>query len=382
MLFYPITEPFGWYFFFVFLTSVYSLLLSASNILFLRVATRRTAPKTGPKVSVLVPARNEEDRLESCITSLLDQAYDNYEILILDDNSEDGTWKIIEGFAASNERVRGIQGKELPTDWNGKPHAMQQLAEAADGDILLFTDADTHHTHKSIPWVVANMEHQRADVLSGYAYERAESFGEVLVIPNLYLATTLFLPLWLVTRTKIKYFAHAIGQFIAFRKDAFSQIGGYREVRREVGEDIHIARYAKARGLRVAFLDAATVVSCRMYEGFRNAVKGIAKNIFDFFDKKVYPIVILSVFVGAFMLAPPVVLAVGAAVGAAWASWLALGVGLFFVTWAAVVYERRMPWYTPFFYPVLFVLILVIAWQSAADSLSGKGYEWKGRIVK
>ena len=382
MLFYPLTEPFGWYFFFVFLTSVYSFLLSGSNILFLRLATRRSTPKTGPKVSVLVPARDEEDRLEPCIESLLQQEYDNYEILILDDNSDDGTWDIIERFASLDSRVRGIRGKMLPADWNGKPHAMQQLAEAADGEIFLFTDADTHHTPRSVPWVVANMEHHRVEVLSGYAFERAESFGEVLVIPNLYLATTLFLPLWLVARTKIKYFAHAICQFIAFRKSAFFHIGGYKHVRHEVGEDIHIARYAKTCGLRVAFLDAASVVSCRMYEGFHNAVKGIAKNIFDFFDKKVYPIVILSVFVTAFMLVPPVLLIVGAAIGAAWAPWLAFGVGLFLATWALVVYERRMPWYTPFLYPALFVLIVVIAWQSAADSLSGRGYEWKGRIVK
>lgn len=374
--------PFAWYLFVVFLTGCYAFLLSLSNIAFLRLATKAPKLTSGPLISVLIPARNEELRLGQCLQSLLEQSYQDYEVLVLDDGSTDGTWDLIRGFEERSPRIRGIRGRDLPPDWNGKPFAMQQLAEAARGDLFIFTDADTVHHRDSLSWAATNIEAHGGDLMSGYAFERAGSFGEVIVIPNLYLATTLFMPLWLVARSRIKYFAHAIGQFITFRASAFRAMGGYEAVRREVSEDIHIARYAKSQGHKVLFLDASKTVSCRMYEGFGNAVRGIAKNIFDFFDKKVYPIVILSVFVTAFMLAPPFLLLAGALADAPWAGFLGVGVGIFFLTWCIVLYERRMPWYSPFMYPILFVLILVIAWGSALDSLSGKGYEWKGRIVR
>jgi len=134
------------------LGAVYFLFLSLSNIVWLRLSSRRPNTTVGGKVSVLIPARNEEENLEKCLESLLVQTYTNYEVIVLDDQSTDRTWEIITGYAKRcPELIRAVKGKPLPRDgWNGKPFAMQQLSEYARGDYFLFTDADTVHSRDSM----------------------------------------------------------------------------------------------------------------------------------------------------------------------------------------------------------------------------------------
>lgn len=122
----------------------------------------------GGKVSVLIPARNEEDNLERCLESLLVQTYSNYEVVVLDDQSTDRTW-----------------------------------SEYANGDYLLFTDADTVHSKESIAWAVTNIESHGVDCLSGYVSQELNTFEEVLIVPATYIMTTMILPLWLIAATKV-----------------------------------------------------------------------------------------------------------------------------------------------------------------------------------
>ena len=102
-------------------------------------------PKTPPLISVLIPARDEEANIRTCLESLQKQDYPNFEILVLDDNSSDNTAKIVEQIAATDDRIQLLRGKPLPKDWAGKPFACYQLAKKARGSWLLFIDADTIH---------------------------------------------------------------------------------------------------------------------------------------------------------------------------------------------------------------------------------------------
>ena len=105
----------------------------------------------GPMVSVLVPARNEEQNIERCLNSLRNQLYKNFEILVLNDNSTDNTLDILNRIAAADSRVKVFNGEPLPEDWYGKPFALHQLARQAQGEIMIFTDADTVHTPPASP---------------------------------------------------------------------------------------------------------------------------------------------------------------------------------------------------------------------------------------
>jgi chlorobactene glucosyltransferase len=220
----------------------YFLLLSISNVVWLRLSSREPRLRRGRKVSVLVPARNEERNIRLCIDSLLDQTYANYEIVVLDDQSTDGTWEIISQYQERLPgRVRAVRGEPLPREgWLGKPHAMQQLARHASGEYLMFTDADTVHGTESIAWAVTNLESHRADCVSGYVYQEMNTLGEQFIVPATYIMSAMLLPLWLITALPTPGLSFAIGQLLIFRRSAFEAIGGYSRVRGQISDDLAI----------------------------------------------------------------------------------------------------------------------------------------------
>ena len=137
----------------------------------------------------------------------------------------------------------------------------------------------------------------------------------------------------------------------------------------------------KAAGYTNIFLDAKKYLACHMYDTFKEAVVGIAKNIFEFFDMKIYPMVILTIYVFFFFHAPFVFLGLGIAAGSV-PLLLSVSHLLSLGTWMTLLYDRRMRWYLPFLYPVLISCILFTAFVSMFKERSGKGYEWKGRILR
>jgi chlorobactene glucosyltransferase len=362
--------------------SIYFFIISLSNILFLKRATQAPSLREGPKISVLIPARNEENNIRQCLTSLLRQTYTNYEIIVLDDLSTDSTYEIVAGMAAEHSNLSIIKGEELPEGWYGKPHAMQQLSKHASGDFFLFTDADTIHSSESISWSITNMLHHKADILSGYPHHTTEGFGEDLVIPNIYINTILFLPLWMVPTTHIPLFSHAIGQYILFRRESFEAIGGYEVAAQKITEDVYMAKAMKRRGYKVQFLDAKRYCSCRMYDGFQRAANGISKNIYDFFEQKLYPLFILIPFALLFFIVPVALLVYQAIIAGPYLYHAGISVGVFFITWAIAMIDRRVKWYVVFLHPLMFLVLVGIAVKSVLDDTLGRGYLWKGRFVR
>lgn len=156
------------------------LLITLSNVIWLSHTLFPKPLKKGPKVSVLIPARNEEKRIIPCLESLLVQDYQNYNIYLYDDDSTDGTGKILDHYAREYPGfVRVIHGGPLETGWFGKPHAMQKLLERSDGVYVLFTDADTLHKPDSIGRAVALAQRYEADLVTGYVHHTTGSFGKL-----------------------------------------------------------------------------------------------------------------------------------------------------------------------------------------------------------
>jgi chlorobactene glucosyltransferase len=366
-----------------FLGAAYFLVLSISNIIWLRLSSRRPRITQGRMVSVLVPARDEEKNIARCLDSLLEQTYANYEIVVLDDRSTDATWKIISGYAERNPgRVRALEGKELPgSGWSGKPHAMQQLAGSARGEYLLFTDADTLHGPQSIAWAVTNMEMHHADCISGYVFQEMNTIGEQCIVPATYIMSALVLPLWLISTLRAPVLSFAIGQVMMFRRRAFQAIGGYARVAGTISDDLAIARELKRAGYRQVFLDIRRYVRCRMYDGYRASFQGISKNIYDVARNRTLLFAAAMTLLVTFVVLPLVLLAFQVLTGSPEVGLTFACVLVFLTAWTLVLYDRGTRWWTPLLYPVLFIHLLYMAWWSISQATSGRGVVWKGRTL-
>jgi chlorobactene glucosyltransferase len=360
----------------------YFLALSVANCIAFRRLTLPPRKLNSPMVSILVPARDEERNLEALLDSLLKQDYSNYEILVLDDHSRDGTARILDEYQKRDARLKAFAGKPLAPGWFGKHFACQQLYEKANGEYFLYTDADTVHSPQSVSWALTNMIHHEVDFMSAYPRQKIGSFGEAVVVPGVFLVVALFLPVWLIPRTKTPDISFAIGQFVIGRASAFRAIGGYENIRNSLVDDISLARSMKAAGFRTLFLDGKDFVECRMYRGYREAFSGLVKIIYAALDKKPGRLLTLFVLFTAVILLPLANLLYGVAIGADNLALSALPVVIFFVMWFISMTARQLPLYVPFLYPLLSLNLMSIALVSAVKTGYGRGALWKGRRVK
>jgi len=361
--------------------TVYFFILSLANHYEMWRFTSASHIFDGPMVSVLVPARNEEQNIERCLNSLQNQFYSKYEILVLDDSSTDKTLEILNRIAASDNKVRVINGKPLPDDWYGKPFATQQLAREAKGEILILTDADTIHTPTSIAWAVTNILDLKTDMLSGYVGQILLSFGELVTVPVMYFLTGFVIPLFLNRYMKTSLFSAAIGQFIVVRKAVFDAIGGCESFKKKTSEDIYMSRYIKSKGYKTMFLNVTEHVKCRMYNGYHAALEGIGKNIFDFLGKSTPLIFLIILLILIFLVLPLPLLFICIFTSSPWTWHIIAAVGLHTLTWLFMFLGLRQNWWYGFLWPLMFVSFIYLGLLSWFRGISGRGFLWKDRKV-
>ena len=253
-----------------------------SNLRFLHWASR---PAPGPsvphpRVSVLIPARNEAASITLCVDSLLRQNYPNAEIIVLDDHSTDGTGELLDAMTRRDPRLKVIHAADdLPAGWNGKSYACQRLAEQATGDWLLFTDADTEHRPGSIARGMDRASMLNVDLLSVSPYQRAESWSERLVVSFI----VDFLPLIgldfrAIWRGEENHVA-ANGQYLLVRASSYRATGGHRAIATARVDDFALAKRFRMSGHTIAFLNGTDMLRCRMYHGAGEVWNGFLKNV-------------------------------------------------------------------------------------------------------
>ncbi|ACF47006.1 glycosyl transferase family 2 [Prosthecochloris aestuarii DSM 271] len=240
------------------------------------------ATSVSPLVSVLVPARNEDNTIARCIESLLIQDYGNFEIIVLNDGSTDRTAEVLQSIVSSVQgaALRVIDGTTLPDGWHGKAWACQQLGAEARGELLLFTDADTVHAPDSVRRAVAALDESRADMLSLTPYQETKSFWERLIIPVMYVIVFCYLPLRMVREHASEAFCFANGQFIMMQRKMYDLINGHSAVRRNIVEDVWLCKAVKRAGGSVAVYNGTDTVRCRMYRTLSEIWQGFSKNLF------------------------------------------------------------------------------------------------------
>lgn len=260
---------------------------------------RRVSKAYTDTVSILIPARNEEDNILTLLISIHQQDYLDYEVIILDDDSSDNTYAICAEFASRHNAFRVIKGKELTGGWLGKNYACHQLAQLARGEFLLFLDADEQIDNGLINSAVHRMYLRKLGLLSLFTNQQMQTLGEKLVIPLMHYVLLNLLPLRLVYLSRNSAVAAASGQFMLFEAETYHQHQWHKGARDKVVEDVEIMKMVKSAGFNGESLLANGMISCRMYTNYKDAVNGFGKNFLAAFNYNIFSFLLyLLLFIG------------------------------------------------------------------------------------
>lgn len=347
-------------------------------------------PEPPPRLSVIIPARNEEGNIGACLESLLVSGYPDLQILVVDDRSEDRTAEIVAGFSARVPEVALIAGEPLPDGWFGKPWACWQGARAATGDLLLFTDADTIHTPDLAARSVTALVQADAGALTLVGRQIMESFWERAVQPQVFVMLMMgFKDISTAYDPKLADPARwrdaiANGQYILMSRDAYERLGGHERVKGEVVEDLRLAQEIVKEGLGLALRDATDLFSTRMYTSLGGLIEGWTKNVATAARQTRGPVharfavPAAAVVLALLWVAPPLSL-VGAALGLggpAFLTWAAVATGCGLAIWSAAAVVFRIPPWSGLAYPLGAAVAAFILLRSG---IRGSRIRWKGR---
>ncbi len=332
-------------------------------------------------MSVLIPARNEEQRISPVLDALTASGKQNVEIIIADDNSTDRTAQIVQEYASRDTRIRLISVPALPQGWIGKNHACHTLAQAAKNPLCLFLDADVIIQPDTLDRIAGFMErNQRIKLLSGFPRLLTGTLGEKLLIPLIHFVLLGFLPFPGVRFTDQPMFATACGQLIAVDRQAYMDAGGHSAIRARIHEGDQLARLFRKAGHFTDLFDATDVAATRMYDNFPDLVKGLMKNAHEGMATPV-GLPVWTVLLGGGQVLPIIVLAVAWLAGASAAvvnmAGLAVVLGYGFRFLCMLRFRQSLT--GALLHPVGMTMLLGIQWIALVRWLKGHTVSWKDR---
>lgn len=236
------------------------------------------APADAPLVSVVVPARNEAHNIARCVRSVLAAEYPSLEVIVVDDHSTDGT---AETARAIDPRVRVVAAPDLPAGWFGKQWACHTGAQAAQGALLCFTDADTAHGPELIARSVNALLARGADLFTVAGRQEMLTFWEKVVQPSVFaMLLSRYGGLEAMSRSTRPLNKIANGQFILVRREPYERLGGHAAVRAHVAEDLRLAQLYTERGLAMHMVLGRAHLTTRMYTSLGEIRRGWGKNVY------------------------------------------------------------------------------------------------------
>ena len=358
------------------------LLTTLINLPLLR---RPTGLATRSRVSVLIPARDEEATIATALTALAASAHPDFEVLVLDDGSTDRTAAIVAGFAAGDTRIRLHRSvPPLPPGWSGKMHACHQLAELADGELLLFVDADVTLAPSALPALDGFMAARpHVGLASGVPRQITSSLAEKLVVPLIDFLLLGYLPLVAMRATRSPGFGAACGQLVLVRRQAYGRTGGHAKIPHSRHDGVHMARLFRRNGIATDLFDASGLATCRMYVDWRSVWSGFSKNATQGLATPA-GLPIWTVLLGGGQVIPFLLLPVLALTDmpgealkldalACLCSWL---------TRFAVAGKDGSSTLGAALHPLGIAILLAIQWSARLDRLRGRPAAWRGRTYK
>jgi chlorobactene glucosyltransferase len=259
-----------------------------------------------PFITVIVPARNEEGKIGRCLESLALQNYPNFEVIAVDDRSDDSTGAIINDLAAKYPVIKCIKGKEAPPGWIGKCSALVQAvkhASSRENQWFLFTDADTCHTSNSLRYAVSYAVEHKANLISFMPVQELGSFWEQAVMPVLLGSFLCGDPLNTINEHTNER-AYAYGQYILVQRDVYESVGGHESVHDQILDDISLARVVKAKGYRIISADGRLLYKVRMYTDLESLWHGWTKNLYALIECNIVYLILVIVLVNTAIVGP------------------------------------------------------------------------------
>ncbi len=345
-----------------------------------------------PLVSIIVPARNEERNIRRCVQSLLEQDYDNYEVVAVDDASTDGTGTILDELACTHpngKRLWILRLRDLPQGWAGKPHAIHRGVQEARGQWLLFTDADTWHAPNALRSAMTQAMAECIDMFTLSATQVLPTFWDKVLMPLAYFGISMLYPPRLVNNPGSSL-AIANGQYILIRREVYDLIGGYARsgLRDTLLDDRDLAHVVKEQGFKLRFLSGSNLVHVHMYHGLADIWRGWRKNAY-LGNRGGWPFVLLQLIGLPAVTILPFLLPLFAPLTrkrqegrissreANVATAAALTPLLLYRCW--LNRQLQVPWYYAFTHPLAGAIFDGILSQSMWRIITGKGVDWRGR---
>ena len=232
-----------------------------------------------PTVSILFAGRDEEEKLPGALATFLGQDYPRYEVVAVDDRSEDATGAILDAAARRDSRLKVVHVTSLPEGWLGKTYGLQQAYEASSGEWLVLTDADVHFAPDVLRLAIALAQKNHWDHLPLLAAAKLFTFGEKMVMTFFACAFVLATRPWSVSNPKSSAYV-GVGAFQLIRRSTYEKIGTHRRLAMEVVDDVKVGKLVKEAGCRFGVGRAGPAVSVHWHSGVRNLIRGTEKNFF------------------------------------------------------------------------------------------------------
>jgi len=337
----------------------------------------------GPRVSIILPVRNQANTVSECVTSLVGLDYPQKEIIVVDGNSTDGTQDILKTF---DGKIKLVEEEPLPQGWVGKNWACHLGYKQAKGDLLMFTDGDSIHSRDSLAKTVNYLETTKADLVTLAPAAILRTFWEKLLQPPIFWLIMLFVGgKWVNDDSKPRW-ALGNGQYMLFRREAYDKVGGHYAVRDRISEDYSLGRLIKTNGLRLRMVTAADSLGVRMYSSLLEIWRGWRKNFYSVSGN--YPLFRATyrlVLLFTFLVLPFVVFGYGIVLAPATPLnvYLITGAFMAFFLWLGVIILDRSIRVSPLYALLLPFAVLVyigIGIDSTVRGALGRGFSWKGRV--
>lgn len=333
-----------------------------------------------PSVSVLIPARNEADNIRATLEHVMANRGVDFELIVLDDASEDATAAVVQEFAERDRRVRLASAPPLPEGWCGKQHACLVLAELADREILVFLDADVRLAPDALRRIVAFLNRSDAQLVSGFPHQETGSLAEELIVPLIHFVLLGFLPLGRMRASSHPAYGSGCGQLFATRKDDYQRAGGHAAIRASLHDGLQLPRAYRRAGMMTDVFDASDIAACRMYHGWGEVLRGFAKNATEGLAT---PAMILpaTLLLGLGHVLPPILVLLEWPRG--WMQpaglWAIAALAASYLPRIALALRFRHPWRGTLLHPLGIAVFLAIQWWAWSRARLGYKAGWKGR---
>ncbi|WP_206028436.1 glycosyltransferase [Thalassoroseus pseudoceratinae] len=362
----------------MFLLSAVPFAMTVWNLFQYRHPPEPTPNANARRVSILIPARNEEHGIRESLETALQTRGVDFEIVVLDDHSNDRTAYIVQEIAAIDARIRLESAPSLPAGWCGKQHACFALASLARHDVFVFIDADVRLKPDAVARAVAFLDQSRAALVSGVPHQQTETFGEKLLIPLIYFVLLGYLPIWRMRRCGEVAYAAGCGQLFVTHRSDYEAIGGHSGLRDSLHDGVKLPRLYREHGRRTDMFDATSIATCRMYDSTSAVWDGLGKNATEGLAGPI-AVWIWSVLLWGGHIAPFLGLMVFPWLSASQRLLMIGACVLSLITRALMTIRFRQSWLGTLLHPLGMAALLVIQWTAWCRSRLGRPLQWRGR---